>query len=289
MVGLVLLGCAPATSPPPADVTIPPPPAETTAASDRPDAPQSVARPLPRPEADTPEDDRAVAAAMPAPAPTTATPAVGIPPATPFHVEPFLDLRTATPRPPSLLRTELAALQRLLAATSQSAPDRPALLRRLANECVELRKADDASASAEAIRYYTELARSYPSSPNVDEDLYYLALESLVTGDLVGSRKAFYELIKSSPSSRFVPYAYFAFGDVFLQEAATDATKYDLAQQAYTKVLQFPLSAVAPEAAFKLIRVAKAKGDSRLVTQMRALLASQYPHSPAAARARSLP
>jgi len=289
MVGLVLLGCAPATSPPPADVTIPPPPSATTAAIDRPEAPQPVARAAPSPDADPPEDDRAVAAAMPTPAPTTATPAVGIPPTPPFPVEPFLDLRTARPRPPSLLRTELAALQRLLATTAQSSPDRPMLLRRLANECVEIRKAGDASASAEAIRYYTELVRSYPSSPNVDEDVYYLALESLVTGDLVGSRKAFYELIKSSPNSRFIPYAYFAFGDVFLQEVAADASKYDLAQQAYTKVLQFSQSAVAPEAALRLIRVAKAKGDPRLVTQMRALLASQYPNSPAAARARTRP
>ena len=76
---------------------------------------------------------------------------------------------------------------------------------------------------------------------------------------------------------------------MFLQEAAADASKYDLAQQAYTEVLRFSQSAIAPEAALRLIRVAKAKGDPRLVTQMRALLASQYPNSPAAARARSLP
>lgn len=66
----------------------------------------------------------------------------------------------------------------------------------------------------------------------------------LAEGDASGARKAFYELIMKSPGSPLVPYAYLAFGDLFMAEGEQgDEGKYPLARQAYLEVLKYPAPA----------------------------------------------
>ncbi len=247
-----------------------------------------MAAPPPDPEPN--DTDTATAPPPPpTPPPPPSSPSTATPTIASSAWSPALDPRSSLRRPVTILTTESQALERLLAATQATAPDRPQIIRRIAETYVELRKGGVAQASAKAIASYEQLLRDHPNATNIDEARYYLGLEQLVTSDLMRARKTFYDLIKSSPQSKYVPYAYFAFGEVFFQEAKSDPSKLDFAHQAYLETLKYAQSPVAPEAAFQLYRVAKAKGDTALATKMRALLASQYASSAAAARARAQP
>ena len=81
--------------------------------------------------------------------------------------------------------------------------------------------------------------KAYPTYAQIDEAYYYLGLEHELAGDLINARRSYYELIKNAPASRFVPYAYFAFGEVFFHEAKSDPSKWDLAKQSYVEVMKF--------------------------------------------------
>ncbi len=185
----------------------------------------------------------------------------------------------------TLVTTETQGLEQLLAVTAQTSPDRPQLLRRIAEDYVELRKDGSPVASRKAIERYTTLMGEYPAYPLLDEVLYYLALEDEVAGDFAAARRTYYELIKSRPSSSFVPYAYYAFGELFLKEATSDPSKWEFAQQAYTETLKFSSSAIAPDAMFKLVLVFQGMGDGARAQQMKTRLLRDYPSSSAAARA----
>jgi TolA-binding protein len=181
------------------------------------------------------------------------------------------DLRRRTQRSPALLQSETRTLEQLLSATQPSSPDRPALVRRLAENYVEMRKAGDAGATAHAIGYYTELASMVPTYAQVDEVYYYMALEHEVAGDLNSARRTYYELIKRVPGSKLVPYAYFAFGEIFLHEAKADPSKWQLAEQAYVEVMKFASAPVImSEAACRLGQVFDAQGDAQRAANMRA-------------------
>ncbi|HEY2370705.1 MAG TPA: tetratricopeptide repeat protein [Polyangiaceae bacterium] len=186
----------------------------------------------------------------------------------PRDVDDVRDLRHVVRRSPALLRTETQALENLLAATAASSTDRPALLRRLAENYSDLRKQGEAGASAKAIHHYSELVRTYPTYAQIDEAYYYLALEYELAGDLSNARRSYYELIKNSPSSKYVPYAYFAFGEIFFHEAKSDPSKWDLAKQSYTEVLKFP-SPIASDAACRLGLVFDAQGDPKRAAAVR--------------------
>jgi len=190
-----------------------------------------------------------------------------------LHVEPgdvddVRDLRHFQRRSLTLLRPEMQALENLLAATAVNAPDRPQLLRRLAEGYVELRKQSEAGASAKAIHHYSELVTTYPNYAQADEAYYYLALEYEFGGDMMSARKSYYELIKRQPSSKYVPYAYFAFGEMFFREAKNDPSKWDLAKQAYTEVMKFQAPIVS-DAACRLGLVFDAQGDPKRAELMR--------------------
>jgi tetratricopeptide (TPR) repeat protein len=169
-------------------------------------------------------------------------------------VDPARDPRraVATPRRAALLEAETSALDQLLAATSPSAPDRPTLLRRIAESEVELTRARERERTGEpegarrrAIDAYETLLRDYPSYAASDEARYFLALEHERSGDLSKARRAYYELIQRSPQSRYVPYAYFAFGEMFRREAEGDPSRVDLARQAYREAAKYPAPANA--------------------------------------------
>jgi TolA-binding protein len=208
------------------------------------------------------------------PLPTVTTPPTAPPAQTvTMHVEPrdvddVRDLRRTMRRSPALLRTEAQGLEHLLAATPANAQDRPQLLRRIAETHVELRKQGEPGASAKAIQAYAELGRSYPNYAQADEVYYYLALEYELAGDLMNARRSYYELIKQAPTSKYVPYAYFAFGEMFFHEAKGDPTRWDFAKQAYVEVMKFQ-SPIASDAACRLGLVFDAQGDPNRAALMR--------------------
>jgi tetratricopeptide (TPR) repeat protein len=177
----------------------------------------------------------------------------------------------------ALLVTEINQLENLFNATGQNSPDRPQLLRRLAEDYVELESAAfrektqaeidrdnlkknpataqqasqkqqlaiDAdrimkAARGKAINAYTTLKNQYPNYSQLDEVLYYLAYEYEQAQDYNNARKVYYELIQKIPNSKYIPNAYLAFGELFFNEAQGDPAKWDLARDAYKEVIKYP-------------------------------------------------
>lgn len=174
-----------------------------------------------------------------------------------------------------MLVTEIQGLEQLLVQTPRGAADRVTIIRRLAEDYVELEAAavkektlaeiarDEAkrkepskagdfqtqantadatarSARQKAIASYTLVKTEYPTYADLDAVLYYLAYEYEQGKDNESARKIYWELIQSRPSSRFIPNAYLAFGELFFEEGQGDPTKWPLASQAYLKVVSFP-------------------------------------------------
>ena len=73
--------------------------------------------------------------------------------------------------------------------------------------------------------------------------LAHAAEEKRVQGDGKSERETYLQLIQESPHSPYVPFAYFAFGELFKAEAQADATKAALAEEAYKEALKFPAPA----------------------------------------------
>jgi tetratricopeptide (TPR) repeat protein len=176
----------------------------------------------------------------------------------------------------ALLITEITGLERLYGSTRKKSPDRPQLVRRLAEGYVELETAanhdkvqaeidaDDAkraknkpkydksrgesakakkildSARQNAIKFYNVMKKDYPDYSKIDEILYYLAYEYEQAADLDNARKVYYELIQKAPKSKYIPNAYLAFGELFFQEAMGDPSKWALSGEAYKQVLKYP-------------------------------------------------
>lgn len=212
---------------------------------------------------------------------------------------PTRDLRrsVASPRQRALLLAEQNGLIQLLATMQTVSPDRPQVLRRIAEDYVELEYAalldglSDAAADArrEAIATYTKLASDYPSAALRDEVLYYLAYEEELSGDLMSARKHYYELIQKYPQSKYLPNAYLAFGEMFYAEATGDPSKLDLAEASYKEVLKYPPpeNTVYGYASYKLGQVSLAKGDGpkALSAFKKAIdFGKTYPQLPGAAR-----
>jgi TolA-binding protein len=194
------------------------------------------------------------------------------------------------PRQIALVITEIQGIEQLLAATSKTAPDRPAILRRLAESYVELTCGTPSDtnrtrkARSQAIDRYTLLKNEYPNYPAKDEVLYYLALEYELAGDLKNARSALYDLIRTSPQSKYIPNAYFGFGELFYAEIPSDPSKAQLAEQAFLEVIKFPApkNEVFPDALLRLGQVAKATGDAPKATQYFTRLKRDFPTSEAA-------
>lgn len=248
-----------------------------------------------------------------APAPV-AIPADPVPPASQpvvpagAKLDVVRDLRPPilAPRRPQLLTTVLQGLESLFAATPQSSPDRPNLIKRLADSYAELAAAallpggkptTVRAARAKAISYYSMLVAQYPkwcaapgaSAPACeDETLYHLALEYERSGDVASARKAYFNLIKDHPQSSFVPGAYLAFGEMFFDEGLKDPTKLPLAEQSYVEVLKYPPSTnnvVWGYASFQLGRVRARNGNPKhAVVTLNGVIAwaQKHPDAPGA-------
>ena len=161
-----------------------------------------------------------------------------------------------------LLTVEVQRVESLFSTSRRNAPDRMQLARRLADGYVELESAAfrdkveaeakrDAATTGEmdrimkgarkrAIELYTLVARDYPTAASLDEVLYYLAYEYEQAGDAKNARATYYELIQKAPTSKYIPNAYLAFGELFFTEAQGDPAKWDLAAQAYAEVIKYP-------------------------------------------------
>jgi tetratricopeptide (TPR) repeat protein len=181
------------------------------------------------------------------------------------------DLRRVVlhPRVAALLVTEIQGLEALLGATALEAPDRPQLLRRIAADYVELEHAGAPEAvrrkaSQRAISTYRKLVDDGRADPRGDEVLYYLGLEYEHAGDAMNARRIFFEVIQKFPSSRYIPHAYLAFGEMFFEEASSDPSKWELARQAYLKVVEFPprQNDVYGYASYKLALALRNAGDT---------------------------
>jgi TolA-binding protein len=178
----------------------------------------------------------------------------------------------------ALLAVEVQRIESLFSGTRKNAPDRHQIARRLADGYVELEsaafrdkteaeirrdaiKARNAAAAGveqtqvneadrvmkgarrRAIELYALIAADYPTHPALDEVLYYLAYEYEQAGDAKNARSVYYSLIQKAPTSKYVPNAYLAFGELFYNEAQGDPTKWDLAAQAYAEVVKYPAPA----------------------------------------------
>jgi TolA-binding protein len=132
------------------------------------------------------------------------------------------------PRPCSSLALESLLLEQLEKKTSPSAPDRPALMRRIAEDRAELARAalaegrEDVArpARADAIRRFEALLAA-PSpegaaASSKDDLRYELAFTYEKAGDATNAMRVYADLLRISPASVFAARAYFGLGEVLL-------------------------------------------------------------------------
>jgi len=202
-------------------------------------------------------------------------------------------LAKGTPRPASKIVGEVQQLEALFLATAMTAPDRPTLARRVAEDYAELARVTEgptaAAAHKHALRYYELITKDHPQYAQIDEALYYAALGHELGGNARDARRMYYELIKRAPSSKLIALAYFAFGELFFAEAVGDPSKNDLAEQAFKEVLKYPASAntVYPDALLRLGQLSDRKGEPAKAAAMFAKLQRDFPTSDAAKTAGS--
>ena len=197
------------------------------------------------------------------------------------------------PRANALLVVEVQALERLQAATAQSAPDYPQIAQRIAEDWFELAyaraQAGDAHGASEArrkaIAEYLILTSGFPSFARLDEVIYFLGLAYEIEGEATYARKTYFQLISQHPSSPKIPYAYYAFGEMFFHEAKSDPSKWMLAVQSYQEALKFPDPNLQPWAMLRIGQAHTQRGDAMAAKAMFARLKSQYPQSAAASQA----
>lgn len=147
------------------------------------------------------------------------------------------------PRSRAHVLGEVQHLERLLATTPSSSPDRPTLRYRLAeayNELAYTSSGPDADRARDrAIEQYVQIRAEHPQYSRLDEVTYYLALAYELNGDRTDARRVYFELIAKHPSSRLVPLAYFAFGELFSSEAQHEPSKNVQALDAYIEASKY--------------------------------------------------
>ncbi len=178
-------------------------------------------------------------------------------------------------RPKALLVSELQGLERLFSKTHRRAADRLKILKRLADGYAELAALESSTRTAlevqvsqkkiagakarrarkqasvarrtakrarmQSISKYRRLIRDYGRTySSIDEVLYNLAYEQEALGNPAAARRTYLQLIRTAPTSKYVPKAYLAFGELFFVQAQGDPSKWTLARDAYRKVLEYP-------------------------------------------------
>jgi tetratricopeptide (TPR) repeat protein len=201
------------------------------------------------------------------------------------------------PRATALLVVEIQQLELLLQASSPPSKDRPAILRRLAEEYVELENATARDrpptthprsvidrARKTAGLYYERLIAEYPDRyTKIDEVFYYLAYEYEAAGDDASARRVYLELIARSPESPYVSKAYFMLGWLYASEAAPgDTSASRSAEDEFAKAAASADPRVVPVALRRLAWAARLAGDSRVADEASGRLGSMYATSEAA-------
>jgi hypothetical protein len=195
------------------------------------------------------------------------------------------DLRPGilSPRSYRLVIVEVQNLESLFASVPASSPDRPKLIRRLADTYAEIGVAVLSqggkpqiitAARPRAIMYYTMLLTQYPrwcASPGAnaagceDETLYHLGLEYERSGDTAQAWSTYSKLINQLPRSSFAPSTHLALGELSFEEAARNPSWLPLAEQAYRDVLKYSpaTSVLQGYAQYQLGRTLVRIGDAK--------------------------
>lgn len=191
-----------------------------------------------------------------------------------------------SPRASSLLVVEIRQLEALLSATDRAARDRPLLLRRLAEDEVELAEAatteaqyaldryDAATAKARramivparrtAIANYEALVEDPADAkyPLLDEARWFLAWEYARVGDPADARRVASSLAGDHPASPYAARASFLLGTLSMADAAADVSLYGTAEQAFADASRTSDPIIASIALDRLERTARAAGDT---------------------------
>lgn len=250
----------------------PSPPVKTAA-----DAPALVIPPLPV----------AGAAAIPALVESEPAPLAFVEPAGPPIAARDPRLTRHRPQSRAHVMTEIQSLERRLDTTRKDAPDRPQLRRRIADGYNDLANtssgAERARARTESIKHYTALVTDHPNAAELDEVLYFLALDHELNSDPQNARKCYHELITRAPTSKYVPLAYFAFGEMFYAEGISDPIKYELALQAFAEVLKYPAppNPIVPETLLRVGDIHRRRGEAAKAKASFQKLAHDFPSSSA--------
>lgn len=190
------------------------------------------------------------------------------------------------PRASSLLVVEIRQLEALLQVTAPVARDRPLLLRRLAEDEVELAEAasneeqdardryDAAKARVRrsmigrarqaAIANYRALVDDPASAqyPLLDEARWFLAWEYARTGDVANARRVAASLVADRPASPHAARASFLLGAFSMADATRDVSSYAAAERAFATATRTPDPLIASIALDRLERSARAAGDT---------------------------
>jgi tetratricopeptide (TPR) repeat protein len=154
-----------------------------------------------------------------------------------------------SPRSGPELRAEIANLERETTPSSMHA---------LAEAYCELARVERAKYQRQkALEIYEDLIAKHPTYKAFDEVLYFAGIEAEILGEPNKARRWYYEVISARPDSPYVPYAYFAFGELFFAEGRNDPSKNPLAEQSYRKVLEYPQSPIFDDAKSRLEELKK--------------------------------
>lgn len=208
------------------------------------------------------------------------------------EIDPLRDPRKAgaRARAPALVKAEHQLLAALMEHTPGTSPDWRPIVFRLGDTASELSRISEADrkwAGEKAIFYYRLIAsdetRSCAANERcADEALYYIGLEWEAKDRMDEARKAYLELIRKHPQSRFVSYAYFGFGELFLAKAKKEGQDFELAVKTYEKAVTLGDRTIAPEALLRLAEIASAQGDTQKSAEYVRRLQKDYPNSRAA-------
>ena len=120
------------------------------------------------------------------------------------------------------------------------------------------------------------------TGPQPDDQLFRGACAAYPS-DAADARKKLFEIIAKFPSSEHAPAAYLFFGELFFRDAESgDRSKYELARQAYEKVLQYPVATtpVYAYAAYRCALVWSATNDHDKALQLFKDVLVKHPDHP---------
>jgi len=161
-------------------------------------------------------------------------------------VAPEREVRRQPRRDLVRLRSEHDTVEALFSATDAKSADYAKLALRLGdleNELSLLEPSREREHKSMAESRYRE-ATSGPAESAIDAR-YRLAIDAECRKDLPMARKLQFEIVQSAPNSRLAPYAYLAFGELFLHEADGNEGMLPLAEQAFKKAIEWPASPIS--------------------------------------------